>query len=287
MRTQDNFNKASGVAIRFPFMKLEKAESSRTHVSTFSKYPVVGLITPKSFWTHVSPFSVNPRRGLKTSRSSMPQAITFSAFKSTVINFFSVVVFMMVPIYANDQPDPCESNASRAHQVKTQGNSNMALKIIKITVHTNRTIGMVISISLLRLEKIRSSETRASTFFVFGCIVVYPFSIVVPMTLPIYAKDQPDTCESNSPGVHQVKGQGKHGPKDHKDHRPHEQDYWNSDQHLFAGVRKKTIIRGMQVICRYGLTESGIGANEFLLKDIEELSVSPSLFQIEPLRGDF
>ena len=193
----------------------------------------------------------------------------------------------MVPIYANDQPDPCESNASRAHQVKTHGNSTKALKMIKITAHTNRTIGTVISISFLGLERIRSSEARASTFFVFGCIVVYPFSIVVLIILPIYAKDQPDTCESNSQGVHQVKGQGKHGPKDHKDHRPHEQDYWNSDQHLFAGVRENTIIRGTHVICRYGLTESGIGANEFLLKDIEELSVSPSLFQIGPLGGDF
>ena len=100
------------------------------------------------------------------------------------------------------------SNAQRARQVKTQGNSKRALKIIKITAHTNRTIGMVISISFMGLRKTRSSEARESTSFVFECTMIHLVSRVI----------------------------------------------------CFSGYLS------MQVIYRYGLTKSGIGAREICPK---------------------
>ena len=47
---------------------------------------------------------------------------------------------------------------------------------------------------------------------------------------------------------------------------------------------------GKQVMYHYGLTETWIGVNQIILKDIEELSVSASpmnIFQVEPLAGAF
>jgi hypothetical protein len=168
IRTQINFDKTRmitahsdrliGVAISIHFMGSEKSESSETHASSFSIYPVAGLKKPKFSWSHVSPFAV---------------------LKSIVIHPFSIVVFMALPIYVKDQGDTCESNGSRAHQVKTQGNSKKALKIIKITAHTNRTIGMAISISFVGLEESESSETCASKLFVFECTVIHLVSIVI------------------------------------------------------------------------------------------------------------
>ena len=218
IRTQSNFDKArmitvhsgrhSKVAIRIPFMELEQSESSETHLSSFSIYSVLGLKKRKSSWSQVSPCSFNPFKDLKNSVPSMPQGITFSVLIATVIHPFSVVVFMTAPIYTKNQSDTCESNAQRAHQVKTQGNSKRALKIIKITAHTNRTIGMVISISFMGLRKTRSSEARESTSFVFECTMIHLVSIVI----------------------------------------------------CFSGYLS------MQIIYRYGLTKSGIGAREICPK---------------------
>ena len=81
--------------------------------------------------------SENPVMG-STTRSSRKAPI-FSVPECIVIHPFSVVVFMMAPIYAKDQPDTGESNSPKAHQVKAQGNSNKALKIMKITAHTQST----------------------------------------------------------------------------------------------------------------------------------------------------
>ena len=103
--------------------------------------------------------------------------------------------------------------------MKTQGNSKKALKIIKITAHTNRTIGMAINISSMGLEESESSETCASTLFVFERTVIYFVSMVI--------------CLSG--------------------------------------------YLGMQVMYRYGLTQSGIGANEIFKEVLRSCRLLPTL----------
>jgi hypothetical protein len=60
--------------------------------------------------------------------------------------------------------------------------------------------------------------------------------------------------------------------------------------HFFSIVICFTAYLGKQVMCRYGLTKSGIDANEICSRSIEELSGSTSpvsVFQIEPPEGTF
>jgi len=153
IRTQINFDKTRmitahsnrliGMLNRSPLMRFGESRSSGLDAFISSENLVTGLTT---------------RSSRKAPISSVPECI--------VIHPLSVVVFMMAPIYAKDQPDTGESNSPIAHQVNAQGNSNKALKIIKITAQTQRTIGIVISISFMGLGRIRSSKAHSSTFFV-------------------------------------------------------------------------------------------------------------------------
>jgi hypothetical protein len=80
-----------GIAISIPSMRLEITESSEVRASIVS----------------LSRFMET-----KSSGSSRLEAIGFCIFACIVIHLFCAIIFVMVPIYTKDPPDPPESGGS-------------------------------------------------------------------------------------------------------------------------------------------------------------------------------